>query len=209
MSSEMAWACDDAPFIRTSTLGADMKRIEWKRAAKIVAMALLTACGVDASAPTAPRQPTDPDRSLLGVLTSVRPLNRYVALADEIEVSAVIGASGGTIGIPETGFTLTVPAGAVLHDTHFVVRALPGKAVAYEFEPHGTVFRRSLVARQSLSGTKPELGLLKGAYFTDRSLISPSGAFALVSELLGGVTNLLNHTFTWRIDHFSGYIVAW
>lgn len=175
----------------------------------VMAVALLTACGTDSSAPTAPLQPADADRSLLGFLTRVRPLNRYVALDDEIEVSAVIGSRGGTLSIPETGFELTVPSGAVTRDTRFVVRALPGKAVAYEFEPHGTVFRRSLTAKQSLDGTKPELGLLRGAYFPDRSLISPSGASALVSELLGGITNLLNHSFTWRIDHFSGYIVAW
>jgi hypothetical protein len=186
-----------------------MKRIEWKRAAMIVVVSLLTACGMDSSAPTAPLQPADADRSLLGFLTRVRPLNRYVALDDEIEVAQVIGSRGGTIAIPETGFRLTVPAGAVTRDTRFVVRALTGKAVAYEFEPHGTVFRRSLVATQSLDGTKPELGILKGAYFPDRSLISPSGSLALVSELLGGVTDLLTHSFTWRIDHFSGYIVAW
>ncbi len=89
------------------------------------------------------------------------------------------------------------------------MRALPGKAVAYEFEPHGTVFRRSLIAKQSLQRHPPQLGILQGAYFTDRSLINPSGTVALVTELLGGVTNLLDHSFTWRIDHFSGYIVAW
>ncbi|MEP7384212.1 MAG: hypothetical protein ABI910_21225 [Gemmatimonadota bacterium] len=186
-----------------------MVRITWKRAAQIVAVALLTACGMDASAPTSPLQPADADRSLLGFLTHVRPLNRLVALDHDIEVSRTIGSGGGTIAIPETGFRLTVPAGAVTSNTRFVVRALEGTAVAYEFEPHGTVFRRSLVATQSLDGTIPRLGLLQAAYFRDRALINPSGLTAVVSELLGGVTNLLNHSFTWRIDHFSGYIVAW
>lgn len=186
-----------------------MKGMDWKRAAMVLAVALLTACGMDSTAPTTPLQPSDADRSLLGFLTRVRPLNRSVALEQELEVSAVIGVRGGSLAIPETGFELKVPAGAVTRDTRFVVRALPGKAVAYEFEPHGTVFRRSLTASQSLDDTKPELGVLRGAYFPDRSLISPSGATALVSELLGGVTNLLQHSFTWRIDHFSGYIVAW
>lgn len=186
-----------------------MKRMAWKRAASLIAIALLSACGMDSTETTAPLQAPTAEHSLLDGLTRVRPLNRTVALDQEIEVSATIGAAGGRLSIPETGFELTVPAGAVLRDTRFTVRALAGTAVAYEFEPHGTTFRRPLLANQSLYGTKPALGLLQGAYFPDRSLLNPSGTSALVSELLGGVTNLLDRSFTWRINHFSGYIVAW
>ncbi len=186
-----------------------MKRMTWKLGASLIALALLSACGTDSTETTAPLQPASAEHSLLDGLTRVRPLNRLVPLDHEIVVSATIGAAGGRLSIPETGFELTVPPGAVARHTRFSVRALAGTAVAYEFEPHGTTFRRPLVANQSLYGTKPALGLLRGAYFPDRSLINPSGTSALVSELLGGVLNLLDHSFTWRINHFSGYIVAW
>lgn len=184
-------------------------RVQLLKVMRVMAVALLAACGSDASIPSAPLQPTEAHESLLSFLTRVRPLNRQVALPQDIEVSRTIGQSGGTISIPQTGFTLTVPAGAVLRDTRFVVRALEGTAVAYEFEPHGTVFRRPLVAQQSLHGTVPQLGLLRAGYFRDRSLVDPSGTVAIVSELLNGVTNLLQWSFTWRIEHFSGYILAW
>ncbi len=186
-----------------------MKRMAWKRAAGLIAIALLSACGTDSTETTAPLQASNADHSLLDALTRVRPLNRTVPLDREIEVSATIGAAGGTLSIPETGFELTVPPGAVRRETHFTVRALAGGAVAYEFEPHGTTFERPLIANQSLYGTKPALGALQGAYFADRALINPAGTSALVSELLGGVTSLLDRSFTWRIRHFSGYIVAW
>lgn len=183
----------------------------WRRL-RLVALAGVTACSADPSSPTTSLSPATPDASLLSGLTALKPLQRKTALAADLSVSATIGSYGGRISIPAAGFTLVVPAGAVSQDTRFVVTALKGQAMAYEFQPHGTRFLRPLAAKQDLGDAKGILTLaplLKAGYFPDRSLIDPSGLRVLVSEILPGITSLGLRTFDWKIDHFSGYIVAW
>src|SRR5688572_17253888 len=172
--------------------------------------------GCSADSPTAPKIQSDPSAGvvteLLGNLVQKNVLERTTALTRDITVSAVIGEKGGTLSIPAAGFTVTIPAGAVNAPTNFSVTALKGTLVAYEFGPHGIKFARSLYATQDLNVTKWGLLSLRplvAGYFADRSALDPKNATALVSEVISGVIAPQSQQFTFKIDHFSGYVVAW
>lgn len=181
------------------------------RALQVVAVAALAACAGDPTATSTPLTPSAPYAADFSALMATTPLNRAVALKQDLTVARIIGSEGGTIKFPAAGLTLTVPAGAVSRNTRFSITALKGKAVAYEFQPHGTVFARSLIARQSLLGTQLPVGgeVLQAGYFPNRTLVDPTGTSALVSEFIPGSVDSQLVAFRWNIDHFSGYIVAW
>ena len=183
------------------------------RATQLLAVWALAACAGDPASPSAPLRPiapVAPNAADVSVLMATTPLVRDVALARDVAVSRTIGRHGGSISIPSVGFTLVVPPGAVAHKTAFTVTALAGQAVAYEFEPHGTVFLRPLVATQRLSGTQLPAGTaLQAGYFPNRSLVDPNGGSALVAEFIAGAVSSNQQAFSWPIQHFSGYIVAW
>lgn len=146
---------------------------------------------------------------LVGSLVSVDGLQRNTPLAKPITVTKTIGSAGGTLAIPEAGVTVVVPAGALAKNTVITMTARAGTLIAYDFEPHGITFARPLVFSQSLRGTNASLltaPFLKLAYYKDASLLTKTGA--LVSELLGGVVNVLEWKFTGSIPHFSGYVVT-
>jgi hypothetical protein len=153
-----------------------------------------------------------PQADLLGTLASllaVPGLQRTTPLAAPITVVQTIGGAGGTLSIPQAGVTVVVPAGALAAPTTITMTARAGTLVAYDFAPHGITFAKPLVFTQQLRGTNASLlsaPFLTLAYYKDASLLTPVGG--LVSELLGGVTNLLSWTFTGKIQHFSGYMVG-
>lgn len=197
-----------------------MSRTTIKAAAQLAVAVLLAACSADPTAhvalPSAPaasivEQPVALDPTIIGALTALQPLQRKLPLTRDLRVEADIGPDGGTIGVPAAGFSVTVPRGAVTVATHFAVTALRGGQVAYEFEPHGTVFLRPLDAVQDLRVTRQPLvrGVLKAGYFANRVQLSTNSLGALVSELIVGRTDPRRSTFRWHIEHFSGYIVAW
>ena len=183
----------------------------------VLALSAIGIAGCSADSLTAPKYQADPAPALvsdlLGTLVKKNVLERTKPLAMDITVSAVITPEkGGTLSIPAAGFALTVPAGAVRTKTTFTVTAIKGSLVAYEFGPHGTKFLKSLQARQDLRPT--EWGLLNlrslvAGYFVDRSALDLTNATALVSEVLSGTISPLTQQFTFKIDHFSGYVVAW
>jgi ZU5 domain-containing protein len=182
----------------------------------VLAFTAMGFAGCSADSPTAPKFQSDPSAGLvtdlLGGLLKKNVLERKTALTRDITVSAVIGEKGGTLSIPAAGFTVTVPAGAVNAPTNFTVKALKGTLVAYEFGPHGIKFAKSLSAQQDLKVTKWGLLSLRplvAGYFADKSALDLRNATALVSEVLNGVIAPLSQQFTFKIDHFSGYVVAW
>ena len=192
-----------------------MKRLRiWR--SLVLALSAIGIAGCSADSLTAPKYQADaaPELvgDLLGNLVTKNVLKRSAPLAKDITVSATIGEKGGTLSIPAAGFQLTVPAGAVKARTRFTVTALQGSLVAYEFGPHGTTFPKSLSARQDLAVTEwqvLELRPLVAGYFAEKSQLNQGSATALVSEVLSGVISPLSKQFTFRIDHFSGYVVAW
>jgi hypothetical protein len=184
-----------------------------------LALALtLVACSADqVTAPTQMKAPAaDPSASLLGdvlgtvtgLLTTNQAVQRSKPLPAPITVTQTIGYYGGTLSIPAAGVTVTVPRGALSQNTVITMTARAGSLLAYDFSPTGIVFNKPLVFSQSLRGTNVTLlqvPFLRLGYYSDPGLLGQ--LTAVVSDLLGGVTNLLSWTFTAPIKHFSGYVV--
>jgi hypothetical protein len=181
-----------------------------------VALAFATACSPErAAAPSSVQAPAAAaSGDLLGTLTntlgltSKTGLQRSTPLPAPITVQQTIGVEGGTLSIPAAGVTVTVPSGALSVPTVITMTARAGSLVAYDFEPHGTTFARPLVFTQRLNGTKVgvlQAPLLRLGYYSDPSLLGQTTA--LVSDLVGGLVNVLTWTFTAPIKHFSGYVV--
>ncbi len=142
-------------------------------------------------------------------LTTTTGLQRTEALASPITIRQTIGAAGGILSIPAAGVTVTVPRGALEASTVITMTARAGTLVAYDFEPHGITFAKPLVFNQSLKGTNATLlsaPFLRLGYYEDPSLLGQTTA--VVTELIGGLFNALNWTFTAPIRHFSGYVVS-
>lgn len=181
-----------------------------------VLAATLAACGDSASitAPGGPASPLKADGSvpdaamalLPAPTTALRPVTRTVPISD-LYVTKVIGPLGGTIALPSAGLTVTVPPRAVAENTTFQVHALPGTAIAYEFEPHGTKFPVPLIVRQSLQGTTSPLALpsFVAGYFADKSQIVSSTLANVTEEIpvIGGMGFV-----SFPVWHFSGYLVS-
>ena len=191
-----------------------------RRVGSIVLALTLVACSADqVAAPTQMNaSPADAQTSLLGGLigtvtgvlnlTTTDAVQRTTPLAASITVTKQIGYDGGTLSIPEAGVTVTVPRGALMRTTTITMTARAGSLLAYDFSPTGTTFYKALVFNQSLKGTNVTLlqvPLLRLGYYSDPGLLGT--LTATVSDLLVGVTNLLDWSFTAPINHFSGYIV--
>ena len=186
----------------------------------VVSLALFAACSSEpTSGPTSPLSAPAgaPGADLLGgptstvnnTLTLVAGVQRNTPLAASFTVTRTIGSSGGTIGIPEAGITVTVPEGALLSATVITMTARAGSLLAYDFAPHGITFAKPLVFKQSLAGTNASVlnfSLMQLGYYADPRLLSSTGG--MVSELIGGTVNLVTRTFTSSIEHFSGYMVG-
>lgn len=179
-----------------------------------VAVALMAACSSEpATAPTtriaAPVAPSADLASLLASLHLVPLLQRTTPLASSITVTQTVGAEGGTLSIPAAGVTVTIPQGALSSPTVITMTARAGSALAYDFAPHGITFAKPLEFKQKLAGTNANLVsalLLNLGYYPDPSFLG--GTFALVTELISGSLNLLDWSFTSKISHFSGYVIA-
>jgi hypothetical protein len=187
-----------------------------------LAVALVTVASCTSDQPTSPAAPSlaptaqAPSADLLGTVTglvssilNVEGLQRTSALAAPITVTKTIGSAGGTLTIPQAGVTVVVPAGALSKNTAITMTARAGKLIAYDFAPHGITFAKPLQFSQNLKGTNASLlsvPFLKLGYYKDASLLTKTGG--LVSELLGGVVNVLEWKFTGSIPHFSGYMVT-
>lgn len=184
-----------------------------------VAIASATACSPDrTAAPESMGAPSAASADLLGTVTSAvsstlrlttaPALLRTKPLEEAITISKTIGNDGGVLSIPEAGVTVLVPRGALESSTQITMTARAGSLVAYDFAPHGITFQRPLVFSQSLKGTTAtvlQIPFLKLGYYEDASLLGKTTA--VVSELIGGLADVLSWTFTAPIKHFSGYVV--
>ena len=92
----------------------------------------------------------------------------------------------------------------------FRVTSLAGNNVAYEFEPHGATFVVPLVFSQSLANVNVSATaatLLQGAYFADKAQVNTAAKSANVNEMFPVAVGA-NGTITFRVSHFSGYLVS-
>lgn len=198
------------------------------RAASLIALAAIvstTACSDSLTAPTLAPEVTAKNGLLgdvlggvvgtvvgtvNGLLTPAQALSRDTAVP-QITRSFTFTRSGGKIEIPETGLRIDVPSDAIPGTTLTItVTALPGKSVAYDFQPHGTQFKKPLVFRQDLRGTSWAhsgfTGTLSGGYFKDKSQLNLLTGLGLLNELLPLTVRSWEATF--NINHFSGYMVS-
>jgi hypothetical protein len=134
---------------------------------------------------------------------------------DVIKVSQIIDQSGGTISIPETGLTLSFPAGAVVAPITITVTADP-QYVAYKMEPTGTQFLKGVTATQLLNTTtlsgSPLRSQLYATYIADDSL-NLSGKVPVLevepgTTIFSVLSPLLPQAHVWTITHFSRYMLA-
>lgn len=163
--------------------------------------------------PTAPTvSSAAPSQALLPRFISTSPvLRRTSPLGGDITVTARIGSEGGVLAIPSAGLRVVVPAGAVSVPTDFVATAVHGRAVAYEFQPHGVRFAKPLQVSQELRGTEwfgvPLLAFRAG-YFADRAQLDAENATVRLDEILPLSLDLLRLQARFNVGHFSGYVIS-
>jgi hypothetical protein len=134
---------------------------------------------------------------------------------DVIRVSKTIDQSGGTISIPETGLTVSFPAGAVIGPIRITITS-DDKYVAYKMEPTGTRFLKDVTATQLLNTTsifgEPLRSQLYAAYIADDNIKLSGKVPALEIEpsttIFSVLSPLLPQAHVWTIRHFSRYMLA-
>jgi hypothetical protein len=186
-------------------------RIAHALAAAGALVALVAAC----EAPTAPaagmRPPTARHATATGPV-EMAVLQRTGPLSAPVTVSASIGALGGRIAIPEAGFSIRIPRGALPAGAPVTisVTALAGSDVAYSFAPEGLVFAADPVISQDLVNTAafghPEArNSLQGAWYEEGGL---ENGVARVGEMRPTRTDVHGWKSRWTIHHFSGYLLT-
>ncbi len=202
-------------FTRAGQFSAQTRR-RMRVTVLVTTAAILAACSAE---PTMAPELTA-SRGLLGstigrlgnTLSTVTGLLRIVPLSRPVTRSVTVTRNaGGELHIPETGLRLSVPAGAITTDRLTItVTALPGRAVAYEFQPHGTQFAKPLVFSQELGATSWLLSVLKpslkGGYFKDADQLNTQTGVAEIDEELAAT--VLDGKVRFDIRHFSGYMVS-
>ncbi len=188
----------------------------------LLAIAVLAAACSDLGTSVSPISPPSHAVQALsagpGKAFSVQSASWYTSHANgQYTASAVVGASGGTLSLPQADFSITFPAGAVTRDVRITIVAVPGASLAYDMFPHGLQFNKAVVVTQNLSNTAPGKGvsvsqLLYAAYLRDtREAISNQGQ-ALAAEIIPSSTDCdpsgLPVRSTWYLKHFSRYILA-
>lgn len=144
-------------------------------------------------------------------------LKRLTPLDADISVTAVIGASGGSINLLKAGGKIDIPAGALSAPTTITMTAKAGYNVAYEFEPHGLTFAEPIKIQQTIKGTWAEkyptlLKGMHGSYYGQASLdsawVDPLKLFAKIQENQIGYFDSNVSQIKFYVNHFSGYMVS-
>ena len=149
--------------------------------------------------------------TVVGLLVPAKALERDRAIGAMTRTFTVTRQSGGRIEIEEAGLRIDVPSGAIATNSLTItVNVLPGKSVAYDFQPHGTKFLKPLAFRQDLEGTSWDhsgfQGTLNGGYFKDARQLDLLTGLSLLDELFP--IQIKTHEARFDINHFSGYMVS-
>jgi len=180
----------------------------------------ISAPSAPATTIAAPASSQFASQPLLGAVTDVRKLDLKAIWwkkqhKDVIRVSKTIDQSGGTISIPETGLTVSFPAGAVTSPITITITS-DEKYVAYKMEPTGTKFLKDVTATQLLNTTSifgaPLRSQLYAAYIADDNIKLSGKVPALEIEpsttIFSVLSPLLPQAHVWTIRHFSRYMLA-
>ncbi len=137
-------------------------------------------------------------------------------LAVEERVSSFVGPEGGSLSLPGSDFTMTIPGGALPAPTFITVISKGGAHVAYDMQPHGLVFQKPVTVVQQLRRTSSygtsEGNGIRSAYLSDgNEAIAPDDS-ATPTELAAGATFFqgtanVAETHVWYLNHFSRYIL--
>jgi hypothetical protein len=135
----------------------------------------------------------------------------------DVSASAEIGNAGGEIKIPELGFKITFPQGAVSRKTTITATVMAGTEVAYRFEPHGITFKEPVKIMQDLRLTTADdavLAGLKRGYWVDpwaSTLLESNTGKVQVKEVQDAEVETMSATgrhAKFYVTHFSGYLLA-
>jgi hypothetical protein len=197
----------------------------------IVALAAAVAACSDAPSSPSPSPALSPAPVRLskskGGAGETEKVGRANPLTDTVTVSYKIDPKkNGSFELPGTGLRIDVPAGAVETPITITASAIPGAIIAYQFQPHGLVFKRPLQARQDLRVLAPSIlaqlqnvvsSILSGnlatsqleiAYYANPSALD-AGSTVSVQEFLASNLDFGSGRVEFSIEHFSGYMVAW
>ena len=134
----------------------------------------------------------------------------------EQTASAYIGLDGGTLSIPGSDFTMTIPSGALSSPTTITIVAESGPYVSYQMLPHGLKFLKPVTAVQGLWNTAlygTDAGnAIRTAYLPEESDTIDADDSASPSELQATTTYFYGaqpvaETQVVSINHFSRYIL--
>lgn len=180
-------------------------------AAVVGVATLVTACAAD---PVAPGLDLEFRGGVLPKPAKVKVLKRTPPLKTvETQTLSITPTRGGTISLPTSGLTVTVPVGAIRTGTLTItVRAIAGKSVGYDFQPHGSVFAKPLTLTQDLGKTSwKTLGnvTLYGGYYPGE--VDDANSLATITEsfpirITTDAKKVVRATFD--IWHFSGYVLT-
>jgi hypothetical protein len=144
-------------------------------------------------------------------------LRRSFRLRNAVSASATITPEGGVLELPEAGLFLYFPPGALSRTTVVTARALRGKRVVYDFQPHGLVFGTPIYVAQSLEHTELRSAKARakrpyvwGGYLSKGEadiLADGTASFAEVFEAYYSGTDS-DMLAVFSTTHFSGYSMA-
>lgn len=191
----------------------------------IAIAAFVAACGSDASNPTGLKSPGQASQSQSLTLAQQQTLAQGLMWSTPqpaVSATKLITPAGGTIDLPTVGLQVQVPKGAVAANITITVTTLAGNVVAYDFQPHGTVFNVPLTFVQSLAPTNfAGIKLPKnftqqwaGAYYLDARQIDQTTGIASVNELIPATSDVTfsggknNGRVSFPVRHFSGYLIS-
>jgi hypothetical protein len=136
-------------------------------------------------------------------------LERLTAASTPLTVSKRFTAKdGGTLALSDLNVKLTVPKGALPRDTMTItMTVIPGKIVAYDFEPHGAKFLKPLTLSIDVKATKHSLkkSPLFGGHFTANTEVDPAKGTAWITEVISA--SLRGNILTLNPWHFSGWMI--
>jgi hypothetical protein len=180
--------------------------------ASLALIAVATGCSDRSATPFTPeREPVQLE--VVSPPVIALPLKRLHALPNDITRSITLSGTGGVINIPEAGFHLNVPKNAIIGmgKITITVTALAGDMVAYEFSPHGTVFKYPVKLTQDLAVTSWHANEgrtdLEAAYFKSVDDIDLQRNEVVAYEFLP-VVFASGDRLHFDVKHFSGYLVS-
>jgi hypothetical protein len=221
----MAVALGGPVTLATSTFGPIVINKLFRSVSLLVAACVLASCSDSLlQSPTAPLNPSAASAAKGSNKTGALPdvglelkalwWNSDWKRQDVVKVKQTINPSGGVISVPQTGLTVSFPAGAVSAPIEITVTS-DDKYVAYKMEPSGTRFLKDVTVTQLLSFTQVAGKRLKNpllaAYIADDRL-SLAGKIPVL-ELEPSTTTFsartgLPEAQVWLIKHFSRYMLA-